>query len=611
MCIYIHIFVLFNFLFQKKGKKMRQIYKKNRTRLIKAALGKEKCDLTIGNIKFFNVFTGEIYPAEVDVLDGIVVCVRETPVKNGMPSDVFFDGEGCYLIPGFIDTHMHVESTMMIPENLSRAIVPWGTTTVCTDPHEIGNVMGKEGVRFMLENAKKSLLRQYILAPSCVPSVPDLESSGACFGADEIAELLDTDGIIGIAELMDFVGVCNDSSRMHAIIDEGIKRGVFLQGHAPGVSGRELAAYLQGGPVSDHESRSAAEVSEKLRNGMHVNLRASSLVDDLTDLIGGLKHDSWNDFVSICTDDVHAKDLLTSGHVNRVVRKAIQAGMDPKEVIKFATLNAAREYQFNDLGAIAPGYIADMQLVRQLDGNMPFAVFVSGKLAAKNGVYLGSDVQATGQAFPNTVNIPQIQSSQDFLLRVPEEKCNDDFVSLLIVARGERNGIRQFEETVLPLKDRCVNISDYPDFQFVSVINRYGTGGKTIAVFRDFGITEGAFASTISHDCHNLTVVYRDPECAYVAAKELEKCGGGICVVDANHNIALLPLPVAGLMSFKPCREIALLIEKEQQALDAICNKKLSLLAAAIISLAAVPGAVITDKGLVDGLSQRIISQFC
>ena len=218
-----------------------------RKRLVQAAMGQRRCDLTVRNIRYVNVFTGEIYPAEVDVADGYVARVRQLEDQPALLSGTIMDGENCYLIPGFIDAHMHVESTMMIPENLSRAILPWGTTTICTDPHKIGNVMGVEGVRFMLGNAKESALRQYVLAPSCVPAVPELESTGASFGAKEVGEILDMDDVVGIAEIMDFVGVYQDGYRMHSIIDEGIKRGMYLQGHAPYVSGKELAAYRLGG----------------------------------------------------------------------------------------------------------------------------------------------------------------------------------------------------------------------------------------------------------------------------------------------------------------------------------------------------------------------------
>ena len=216
---------------------MRVSEKADRSRLIQAAMQEIPCDLTIQNVKLVNVITGEIYPASVDILDGHIVRVREEGQETTQPSREVYDGHGAYLMPGFIDAHMHVESTMMIPENFARAVVPWGTTTVCTDPHEIGNVCGIPGVKFMLESGRQTALRHLVLAPSCVPSVPGLESTGASFGAKEIAELLDTDDVVGIAEIMDYVGVYKDAPRMHSIIDEGIKRGMFLQGHAPRATG--------------------------------------------------------------------------------------------------------------------------------------------------------------------------------------------------------------------------------------------------------------------------------------------------------------------------------------------------------------------------------------
>lgn len=590
-----------------EGQTLRKLKEKNRSRLIQAAMGKIPCDLTVKNVQYFNVFTGEIYPAEVDVLDGFVVRVRQTGEEPEQPAETVYDGQGRYLIPGYIDTHMHVESTMMIPENLSRAILPWGTTTICTDPHEIGNVMGVEGVRFMLDNARKSALRQYVLAPSCVPAVPELESTGASFGAKEVAEILDLDNVVGIAEIMDFVGVYQDDHRMHSIIDEGVKRGMYLQGHAPYVSGKELAAYRVGGPCSDHESATAAEVVEKLRCGIHVNLRASSLIDNLKTLVAGCRGHQWKDLVSICTDDVHARDLLTVGHINKVVRKAVQAGLSGCEAIKLATFNAAREYGFDDLGAVAPGYIADMQLVDTLDGCQPAAVFAEGRLVAENGVYIGSDRMEGTYAFPNTVNIPQIHSAEDFRMKAP---VSGDTVKVkVIVPRSGNRILRDAQVMELPVKDGFVDISGHPDLVYVTVINRYGTGTQTTAIYKDFGLTRGALASTISHDSHNLTVAYRSPEDAYLAAEALRQCAGGVCVVDGGE-VTLLPLPVAGLMSQMACSDVAGQIDTVQQKLDTMTDGTVTLLATAVMALPVLPGVIITDRGLVDGLSQQFIEQF-
>lgn len=417
---------------------MRKLKDKNRSRLIQAAMGKIPCDLTVKNVQYFNVFTGEIDPAEVDVLDGFVVRVRQVGEHSEMPAKSVYDGQGRYLIPGYIDTHMHVESTMMIPEKLSRAILPWGTTT-------------------------------------------------------------------------------------------------------------------------------------------------------------------------ICTDDVHAKDLLTVGHINKVVRKAVQAGISGCEAIKLATFNAAREYGFDDLGAVAPGYIADMQIVDTLDDCQPAAVFVEGRLAAENGAYTGLDHKEGDYDFPNTVNIPQIHSADDFRLKAP---TSGDTVKIqVIVPRDGNRVLRDTQVMELPVKDGYVDISGHPDLVYVTVINRCGTGTQTTAIYKYFGLNRGALASTISHDSHNLTVAYRDPKDAYLAAGTLRECAGGVCIVD-NGEATTLPLPVAGLMSQIVCADVAAQIEAVQKKLDTMTDGTVTLLATAIMALPVLPGVIITDRGLVDGLSQQFIEQF-
>ena len=480
-------------------------------------MGKIPCDLTVKNVEYFNVFTGEIYAAEVDVLDGFVVRVRQVGEHSEMPAKSVYDGQGRYLIPGYIDTHMHVESTMMIPENLSRAILPWGTTTICTDPHEIGNVMGVEGVRFMLDNAKKSALRQYVLAPSCVPAVPKLESTGASFGAKEVGEILDMDNVVGIAEIME-----------------------------------------------------------------------------------------WKDMVSICTDDVHAKDLLTVGHINKVVRKAVQAGISGCEAIKLATFNAAREYGFDDLGAVAPGYIADMQIVDTLDGCQPAAVFVEGQLVAENGAYTGPDHKEGDYDFPNTVNIPQIYSADDFRLKAP---TSGDTVKIqVIVPRDGNRVLRDTQVTELPVKDGYVDISGHPDLVYVTVVNRYGTGTQTTAIYKDFGLARGALASTISHDSHNLTVAYRSPEDAYLAAGTLRECAGGVCIADSGEATTL-PLPVAGLMSQMVWADVAAQIEAVQKKLDSMTDGTVTLLATAIMALPVQPCAIVGAEATITDCNGDVISK--
>lgn len=587
---------------------MNKAKSSNRELLLKAALQKIPCDLTIENIQLINVITGEIYPAEVDVFDGIIVRVRSPKEPLTLASLETFNGQQGFLLPGFIDSHMHVESSMMVPLHLSQAIVPWGTTAICSDPHEIANVMGHKGVKFMLDNASLSSLRQYVLAPSCVPSVPGLESSGADFFAEYIAQILDMEGVIGIAELMDFVNIIEHEARMRDILEVGIERNTFLQGHAPRLTGKALAAYRRAGPESDHESTTAIEVNEKLRNGFHVNMRVNSFVDNLDDLLEGVKDHQWLDFVSFCTDDVHAADLYQYGHINRVVATAIRAGMKPLVAIKLATINAAREFGFKDLGAIAPGYQADFQIVENLSfEKAPMSVFVGGQQVAKNGLYLRTNEQTTRVSFPNTVSIPQIESPKDFWLKAPEDLPRFEVAALKPSPGGFLNEINWIE---LPVKNGHISIQDRCDLCFCAVVNRYGNRKTTVSVLENPQLKKGAYGSTVAHDSHNLVILYKDAEDAYLVAKTLEKTGGGICVVEDKKVKGLLELPAAGLMSPLPVKELSEQIEVTEQAVRTVCDKKTSLLYAALFSLACLPGVVVTDYGIVDGAKQIIIEPF-
>lgn len=584
---------------------MEVIKNKDTSRLTRAAIGKIPCDLSISHVQLVNVLTGEIYMATVDILDGIIVRVRKTDeIDFNSNAKEYVDGAGYYLVPGFIDTHMHVESTMMIPENFGKAAVHWGTTTAVTDPHEIANVMGVKGIEFMLESAKQSPLRIYTLAPSCVPAVPAVESAGATFLADTIKYLLENENVIGVAEVMDYLGVINDDKRMHDIIAAGKKANGFIQGHAPSVSGNDLCAYLCGGPVSDHEVRSADELKEKLRAGMHVNIKSSSLSDTVQEFIKGIKDIPYCDLVSTCTDDVHAADLLTTGHINHIVNECIKGGIPFTDAIRFATINAARELGFSDLGAIAPGYVADFQIVEDLYFDKPpLQVYVAGKRVDYQDWGIVTNTKPI-----NTVNIPQITGPESFYIKSNKEKEN------CLVFSAARSSMRPGQPLIykeFPVENGHIVIPNLNENQCISVVNRYGSGGITTVVCNDFNLQHGCIASTISHDSHNMTLVYKDPRDAYVAAKELERVGGGMCFVENGEVKYTLPLPVAGLMSLLPAKPLSNKIEEMNRWVNYACGGKSSmLLAIAILALPVRPGIIITDKGVIRGETLEFIPLF-
>ena len=577
---------------------MKIIKNKNRTRLTQAALGKIQCDLALDNVQLVNVITGEIYPAGVDITDGIISRVRMHGEEANAAKHI--DCHNQYLLPGFIDCHMHVESTMMIPENFGKAAVLWGTTTAVTDPHEIANVMGIEGVEYMLESATHSPLRIFTLAPSCVPAVPSVEGAGATFMRKEIEQLLQKENIIGVAEIMDYLGVINDDPRMHEIVAAGEEANGFLQGHAPYVRGNDLCAYLCGGPVSDHEVRVAAELSEKLRLGMHVNIKSSSLSDTVQEFIKGVKDIPIHDFVSLCTDDVHAADLLTTGHINHIVHECIKGGIDPIDAIRFGTINAAREMRFEDTGIIAPGYIADLQVVSDLTfEKMPTLVFVAGTPT----IHVNDNME-TPHMSKNTVIIPQITSPNVFGVESEENEKH------LVFSASRANMIpnQPLNYKHFPVHNGKVVIPNLDENQFISVINRHGSGDMTTVICSDFNLKHGCIASTISHDSHNMTIAYRFSADAYVAAKELERIGGGMCFVEDGEVKYSLPLPVAGLMSELPVEKLAPKIEEMEKWVNyASDNSSPMLLAIAILALPVRPGIIITDRGVIRGETLQFV----
>ena len=581
--------------------------KNNRKELIKAALGLVECDLAIKNAQLLNVFTGEVYPATVFVYDGAIAHVEYRNLEEGLDKvKNVVDAEGKYLIPGLIDAHMHVESSMLTPRNFAKVSIPSGTTTIVMDPHEIGNVYGVEGVKYMHDSGEGLPQRQFVDIPSCVPAVPECENAGAEFFAKEIEELAELKRVIGLAEVMDYIGVINQEDRMADIIHAAERKGLYLQGHAPFVSGRNLSAYLIGGPVTDHESRTGEEAIEKLRSGMYIDSRESSITHNVKDIWEGVKHCKFFDHYCLCTDDREADDLLHEGHINYVVNAAIKYGMDPVTAIKSATLNTAREINVTDLGAIAPGYVADMLLVEDLSNIHPTHVFFEGKLVAQDGKLLQPIEDKEYEIETrNSVQLKEL-SLDDFHVDTPVENGKVN-VNVMVYPNLELSST-YVEKTEFEVKDGSIVLPD-DDYKFVIVLNRYGKGTIGKGIVKGFGTKKGALASTVSHDSHNLTVVYDNEKDALLVANTLKECGGGMCAAYNGTVLSTLPLPLAGLMSLKSAEELSVVSQKMKQAIVelGLTDMENPLLRIVTLALPVIPEVKMSDLGLVDVLTKKIV----
>ncbi|MEL7648928.1 MAG: adenine deaminase [Sedimentibacter sp.] len=590
---------------------------RDRRALTEAALGKRPCDLVIKNARIVNVFTGEIYNGNVGIYDGFIAHIQCDPdnlniSEKELQSEYSYDAKGKYLIPGFIDAHAHVESTMMTPRHLAEAVIPHGTTTMVTDPHEIANVCGTEGVRYMHENSSNLPMRQLILIPSCVPAVPGLENSGAVFLEKEVRELLDLDRVIGLAEVMDFLGVINNDERMISIIKAVEERNLFLEGHAPFLSGRELSAYLCAGPNSDHECTVSQEAREKMRSGMYIDARESSITKNVKTILDGVKNFRYFDTLTLCTDDREPEDILSVGHMNDVVRKAVSCGLHPIDAVKCSTINVAREIGAKNLGAIAPGYAADMVLTESLEELVPSAVFFGGKLVAEEGrltaVIENMEFMLEKE---NTIYIDDLKV-EDFKIKTPCSASDGKVKARVICYKDFNSSETDIQIEELPVKDGYVDLSN-SELKYAVVINRHkGFDTKGYGIVRNFGTHFGAVGSTVSHDSHNLTIVYDNPENAFEVARSIMEGGGGISCAKDGKVLETLALPIGGLMSHKSCSLLAEDADRMKRALRTLglTQKENPLLRIATLALPVIPKVKMSDLGMVDVLEQKILEMF-
>jgi adenine deaminase len=502
-----------------------------------------------------------------------------------------------YLAPGFIDTHVHFESSHFTPENYASIVVPQGTTTILFDPHELANVLGLEGVRYSIEATRGLPLRCICLAPSCVPSAPGLETSGADFGGPEMREMLSWPEVAGVAEVMDMAGVLGQSRRMTDIVSAGLQSGKLVEGHARGLGGPRLQAYLAAGISSDHEITSAEDVLEKLRAGLSVEIRGSHdyVLPGVVQAVNKLPHIPST--LTICTDDVPPDYLVEKGGLSDVLRRLICYGLDPVQAIRCATFNAALRLRRDDLGLIAAGRQADIVVLRELHEIVVDKVFCSGELAAQSGKMVvplqPSSVPppiATAKLAPLTTN--------DCRIRIPKVENGRAKLRVIMGARFTSWG-----EVEVHVRGGYAELP--PGYGVILVQHRHGRNDARarLAVIGDWGEIRGAIATTYSHDSHNLVVIGRSPADMQEAANAVIASGGGFAVAKDGELIARMALPVAGLLSGESPEHLA---ELYRQVRDA-AGKVIEWLppyrvfkALGGTCLACNPGPHLTDLGLTD-----------
>jgi len=566
--------------------------------LIEAALGSRKLDLILLGGHVVNVFTGEVARSDVGILDGRIAVVSADGALEGRAT---LDVEDMFLTPGLIDSHVHLESSMLTPAEFARAVVPLGTTAVVTDPHEIANVAGESGIREVMRAARDLPLAIYFMIPSCVPA-SGLETSGAVLDARDLAHFADSPQALGVAEMMNYPGVLGGDETVLRKIDA--MPGRVVDGHAPGLTGRRLQAYVAAGMSSDHETTDRWEGLEKLRAGMYLMLREGSAarnLDDLADLIDPFTANRC----LLCTDDISAADLVGLGHIDHLLRMLVERGVSPVKAVRMATLNAAQCFRLDRVGAIAPGYNADIAVFTDLADFRASLVVAKGEIAAVDG-RLVSPVKPYrfSHRLTRSLKLPEVVPSD------LDITAGDGPVRVIVASDGRiTTGSVELEPTVLSGR---VMTDIARDILKIVVVERHGkSGAVSVGLIRGFGLRSGAMASSVAHDAHNVVAVgVSDPDILH-ALRRIEDMQGGLVAVSEGAIMAELPLPIAGLLSPLSAPTVARKLRKADEGVRSLgCAMTGPFATLSFMCLSVVPELKITDKGLVDVTASRIVPLF-
>jgi adenine deaminase len=565
---------------------------RNVSQKLSIARGEQPAELLFKNAKLVNVLSGEIHPASVAVDDGRVVGIGDYKARKTI------DLRGAYLAPSLIDGHFHVESSMLTAPEFARAVVPHGTGAVVIDPHEYANVLGLDGIRYVLESSKNLPIDFFIMLPSCVPATA-LETAGARITADDLRLMIGDERVAGVAELMNFPGVYLGTKSELAKIEAG--KGKCIDGHAPGLRGKNLNAYVLAGVRSDHESVEVPEAREKLRLGMHILLREGSTERNLAHLLPLVNaHNAGN--CSFATDDKLAGDLVSEGHIDHSVRKSIKLGLSPITALQIATINTARHYRLHNLGAIAPRYWADFIVFDDLKKFKIGQTYKKGVLVAEDGKYLGK----------STARVPLPRSTMNLRYQPRDLIVKASSKKIRVIEIVPNQIVTKEIITQPKIEDGEIVADIRRDILKLVVVERHrATGNVGVGFVRGFKLQRGAIGSTVAHDAHNVVVAGTNDADILRAIEELERMQGGQVAVANGRVKAELGLPIAGLVSDRPLPEVI----KRMDALNAAARAFGSDLDApfmtlSFLSLSPIPQLKLTDQGLIDASNLKKTTLF-
>ncbi len=572
------------------------------------AMGRRGADLVIKNGKLVNVNTREILEGvDVAVYKGRVALVGDAAGCIGDDTKIM-DATGYYLSPGFMDGHIHVESSMLTVSQYSNTVVPHGTTAIFMDPHEIANVLGLKGVKLMMDESTSLPLRVYATVPSCVPAAPGFEDAGAVIGADEIAEAMQWDGIAGLGELMNFPGVFNSVPEVHKEIEVTLKAGKPVTGHfSIPETGPLLNAYVASGVRSCHESVRASDALAKMRLGMYAKIREGSAWHDLKEVIQVITRFKVDSRLAVLvSDDTHPDTLISLGHLDHIVKRAIEEGVDPVTAIQMVTINTAECFMMSkDFGSISPSKVADILFISDLENVKIEKVIIGGELVAEKGKMLKEDTPVTYPDWSkNTVKLGKTLTPDDFKV----EAVGDTATVRVMEIEEAKVGTKSITET-LGIVNGNIPADIQKDIAKVALFERHKeTGTRGLGFTKGFGLKGGAAASTVAHDSHNLLVVGMDDEDMAFAGNRLAEAGGGMIVVKNKKVLALLPLPVAGLLTDRPVGEVHALVEKLDEAWKELgCVLVSPFMTMALLGLPVLPELRISNRGLVDTMNFKFV----